>query len=111
MKSKKIIKVSAGLVLLSLLFSLVYFHGREMGSRRGQQLELQTFQLRNGWGYRILVNKKTLIYQPTIPAIYTIKAFPNEKSARKTGEIVMNRIKQNKDFSITTDDLKHSLSD
>jgi hypothetical protein len=111
MKGKKIIKVIAGLALLSLLLSLFYFHGREMGSRRGQQLELQTFQLRNGWGYKILLNSKTLIYQPTIPAIDTIKAFPNEKSARKTGEIVMNRLKRNKDFSITTDDLKHSLSD
>lgn len=108
MKSKWIF---TGLLILPLLFILFHFCKGEMGSLSSRQPELQTFQLGNGWGYKIVLNKKTLIYQPTIPAIDSVQSFPTETSARKTGLLVLERLNQNKDFSITTDDLKDSLSD
>ena len=83
----------------------------EMGSRGDRQPELQTFQLEDGWGYQIVMNKKVLIYQPSIPAIDTLRSFPDEASARKIGSLVLERLRNNKDFSITIDDIKHSLSD
>ena len=70
-----------------------------------------TFQLEDGWGYRIVMNEKVLIYQPTIPAIDTLRSFPDEASARKIGALVLERLNNNENFSITMDDIKHSLSD
>jgi len=100
-----------GLVLLSVLILLIYFRPGEKGSPDGRQPELQTFQLEDGWGYRIVMNEKVLIYQFTIPAIDTLRSFPDEASARKIGALVQERLNNNENFSITIDDIKHSLSD
>ncbi|WP_308549504.1 DUF4907 domain-containing protein [uncultured Parabacteroides sp.] len=99
------------IILLPLLLILFCFRFREMGSRNEMQPELQTFQLGDGWGYKVLMNKKVMIYQPTIPAIDSLRPFPSEASARRIGSLVVERIKKNQCFSITTDDIIHSLSD
>mgnify|MGYP005950433841 CR=1 FL=1 len=99
------------IILLPLLLILFCFRFREMGSRNEMQPELQTFQLGDGWGYKVLMNKKVMIYQPTIPAIDSLRPFPSEASARRIGSLVVERIKKNQSFSITTDDIIHSLSD
>ena len=52
-----------GLVVLPvLLFYLSFFRGEEMGSSPGRQLELQTFQSGDGWGYPIRMNGKAVSY-------------------------------------------------
>lgn len=100
------------IILLPLSVILFCWHAREMGSRHEKvQLELQTFQLGNGWGYQVMLNRKVLIYQPTIPSIDSLRPFPSEASARRIGLLVMERLKRNQSFSITTDDIIHSLSD
>lgn len=99
-----------GLMLLPLLLILFYFRSGDMGFPHGRQPELQTFQLGDGWGYRIMMNNKVLIYQPTIPAIDTACSFPSEESARRVGSIVLDRLRSNRDFSVTATEIKHSLS-
>ena len=99
------------IILLPLLLVLFYFRFREKGSRNEMQPELQTFQLGDGWGYKVMMNKKVMIYQPTIPAIDSLRPFPSEASARRIGSLVVERIKKSPCFSITTDDIIHSLSD
>lgn len=103
--------ILSSLVVLSvLLFYLSLFRDGEMGSSPGRQLELQTFQSGNGWGYQILMNEKVLIYQPTIPSIDTLMAFPDEGSAKKIGTLVLNKLAGHKDFSVTREEIQHSLS-
>ena len=99
------------LCVLPVFILFVYICSGEKGSPDGRQPELQTFQLEDGWGYQIVMNKKVLIYQPSIPAIDTLRSFPDEASARKIGSLVLERLKNNKDFSITIGDIEHSLSD
>ena len=65
------------IILLPLLLILFCFRFWEIRARNGMQPELQTFQLGNGWGYKVLMNKKVLIYQPTIPAIDSLRPFPS----------------------------------
>ena len=108
-KGRKVWLFGAGLVLLSVLILLLYFRYGEMGSSGGRQPELQTIQLRNGWGYQIVMNRKVLIYQPTIPSIDTLMAFPSETSARQIGSLVLDRIKMNHNFSITRHDIEKTL--
>lgn len=75
-----------------------------------RQLEVQTVQWGEGWGYQIVMNGKVLIYQPTIPAIDTLMAFPDEESARVVGSIVLEKLNNNRDFTITITDIQKSLS-
>lgn len=99
------------LVLLPVFILFLYIRFGDMGSSSGRQPELQTFQLQDGWGYQIVMNKKVLIYQPTIPAIDTLMSFPDEAGARRAGSLVLERINNNKDFSVTKEDIQHALGD
>ena len=98
-------------ISLLLLFLLFIFCGERLGSSHKLQPELQTFQLEDGWGYKIMLNGKMLIYQPTIPAIETVRSFPSEEKARKAGLLVLERMKSKEDITLTIDDIIHSLSD
>lgn len=75
-----------------------------------RQPEVQTVQLGDGWGYQIVMNGKVWIYQPTIPAIDTLMAFPDEESARVIGTIVLEKLNENRDFTVTITDIRKSLS-
>jgi hypothetical protein len=48
-----------------------------------------------GWGYNILIDEKMYIHQPNIPAVMGNNGFPTEEKARKAGEFVANKIKNN----------------
>lgn len=109
-KRKGVGLLTACIALAALLFYLSFIREGEMGSPPERQLELQTFQLRNGWGYQVVMNGKVLIYQPTIPSIDTVMAFPDEESARSIGLLVLDRLAGNRDFSVTREEIQHSLS-
>ena len=104
-------RVLRNLSILLPLLLILFLHVREMGFRHELQPMLQTFQLGDGWGYKVMLNKRMIIYQPTIPAIDSLKPFPTERSAQRIGSIVVERIKKNQNFSITREDVIHSLSD
>lgn len=107
-------KIFRGLCLLLLLQGgiFVYRHVQESTPRKQKpQWELQTFQWQDGWGYKVMLNHKVLIYQPTIPAIDSLCAFPSEASARRIGNRVLERIKHNQNFSLTQEEIKQILSD
>ncbi|MDR2918119.1 MAG: DUF4907 domain-containing protein [Tannerella sp.] len=73
-------------------------------------MELQTFQLKDGWGYQILIDKKVFIYQPTIPAIDSVKPFPDEVSAGKVGMLVLKRLQSKQSPGVTPDEISHLLA-
>lgn len=98
------------LLLLPVLI-LLFIRPGELGSPDGRQLELQTFQLGDGWGYQIVLNKKVLIFQPSIPAIDTVRSFPTKASALTIGSLVLDRLSKNQNFSVTSEDINNSLSD
>lgn len=98
------------LLLLPVLILLIYFCAGKMGNLHKRQLELQTIQSGNGWGYQIVMDDKIVIYQPTVPAIDTLMAFPSEYSARLLGQLVLKRMKSKENFSVSREEAIHSLS-
>lgn len=93
---------------MSIALLPLFFFG--CAEKKSQQFELQTFQSNGGWGYNILLNEKILISQPMVPAIDTIMPFPSEKSARKVGELVLKRIINKENFSVSKQEVEYSLS-
>lgn len=110
-KSRKAGLSGLCLLLPPVLFFILFIRPPDMGSADGRGPEVQTVQLGNGWGYQIVMNRKVLIYQPTIPAIDTAMAFPDEAAARKVGNLVLERLNANRDFSVTQEDLRCVLDD
>ena len=56
--------------------------------------QLQVFSSPTGWGYAVVNNGKTLIYQPTVPGQAGNKGFANEALARRVGERIITKLRQ-----------------
>jgi len=73
-----------------------------------QDYKLEVIKLESGWGYNILKNKKPFIHQECIPAIEGNHPFPDEKSARKTGKLVLKKLLSNESPRISKEELRDS---
>ncbi|MFA4851459.1 MAG: DUF4907 domain-containing protein [Bacteroidales bacterium] len=60
------------------------------------EIDIKTFQTDTiGWGYDIYIDGSLYIHQPHKPALPGIHGFNNEKSAQKTAELVVSKIRKN----------------
>ena len=62
--------------------------------------------LEGGYGYQIKEGNRILIDQPFIPAISEEKAFKSREDAQKVGELVLKRVKNHTDFSVSVKELR-----
>lgn len=60
----------------------------------------------SGYGYKILQGKKTVVYQPFVPALGQKQPFLSEEDAEKVGKLVRDRIETGKNFSVSMDDIR-----
>jgi hypothetical protein len=67
---------------------------------------VKTYKVSDGWGYQIIIKEKVLIDQPFIPGLPGKKAFPDKKSAARTGKIVLERLINHQSPTITKEDFK-----
>jgi hypothetical protein len=64
----------------------------------GKEIEVQTFlntDAPGGYGYDITVSGKLYIHQPHIPAVSGNRSFISENDARKAGELVAGKLRNN----------------
>jgi hypothetical protein len=74
---------------------------------RKPQYEVQVFATSGGWGYSILTNGKTVIYQPTIPGQPGMVGFASQEQARRVGERVVEKVQQAEAMpTLTNDELR-----
>lgn len=52
----------------------------------------EEFETIDGWGYKILIDKKTYIYQPNIPCISDRRSFKTKTDAKRTAELVIYKV-------------------
>jgi serine protease inhibitor ecotin len=64
--------------------------------KTAKKIEYKTFYTTNGWGYDILIDKKLVIHQQTIPAIPEKKGFDTEEFAKRAAGSVVDKLKNNK---------------
>ena len=96
--------------LLSLLIiTLLHQSIMTIGDEEESKAKLEIFQSPKGWGYQIVRGQKVLIYQPTIPAIDTIMAFPDEVSTREIGTLVLKRFNEHCNFSVSKEEVYQHL--
>ncbi|GGA78420.1 hypothetical protein GCM10008015_18900 [Flavobacterium palustre] len=68
-------------------------------------MSLESIKTPTGWGYVIKKNDKIMIRQSIIPVIQDVKSFENEEDALKTGNLVLDKLKQQTSPTITKKDL------
>lgn len=71
---------------------------------------IKTFESNEGWGYLISKNGDVIIYQPYIPCVRGEKSFPDEKSASQIGELVLSKVKNNENPSVTIEELSKIIN-
>ena len=68
---------------------------KKINSTEEPRLEVKTFKNDFGWGYDIYLEGKLYIHQPYIPAISGNEPFRSEEDARKTGQLIIAKIRKN----------------
>jgi len=104
---KNIISTTRTTVILSVLLLVVVFVlFVRPGNLRGTRLyELKIEKSGDGWGYDIYRKNTLFIRQTCIPVIPGNQSFTNRRSARKTGKIVLERLRTNRSPALTREDL------
>lgn len=101
------------LILLSVIsiILLLYFLFTLSGENKNADIySVRTFKSGDGWGYQINKKEKVIIVQPYMPCIKWSQPFPDEKSAQEIGELVLSKIRNNEDPSITREELNDKIS-
>lgn len=60
--------------------------------KKNNELDIKITQQENGFGYQIIKNKKVFINQPFIPAVQGEQSFRDSLQARKTANLVVEKI-------------------
>ncbi len=96
--SKK--KILAGFSILLIIITWIII------ADPGARYKVKVFESSGGWGYDILSKKKPYIHQPFIPAIEGQIPFNNKRSARKTGRLVIQKLRKHQSPALTREELE-----
>jgi len=80
-------------------------------TKRGHYYEVELFKSEQGWGYNIVKNNNTYIHQPYIPVVEGQVPFSTRKTARKTGRLVIKKIRDHKSPALTPEEIKAIIRD
>ena len=73
---------------------------------RGHFYEVSLFKSGDGWGYDILKKNKAYIHQPYMPAVEGQVPFKDKRSAKKTGKLVIMKIRNHKLPAVTLEEIE-----
>ncbi|MBK7712145.1 MAG: DUF4907 domain-containing protein [Bacteroidales bacterium] len=90
-------------ILLAILLTIIVLQ-TTLG-RRNHGLCVSVIESGEGWGYDILKNNRTIIHQPYVPAVSGQYPFKSKKLARKTGRIVLNKLRQHQSPVVTVQEV------
>jgi len=105
MKKYKLLLI-AGVIIIAIAAVLFYSTKNKTNTIVEKTWTLKTIPLEKGWGYTIYHGEMLTIKQNRIPAIPINTPFISEESAQKTGEIVLQKIKNHKIPSISKKELQ-----
>ncbi|MFT3935620.1 MAG: DUF4907 domain-containing protein [Chitinophagaceae bacterium] len=94
--------------LIMLVTASVILYKKKQAANDLLPVDLRAFNMPDGWGYEILVDKKVYIHQDCIPAINTYKRFSTEADALLIGRKVVEKIKHGQKPSITEKEITES---
>lgn len=92
------------MICVACAVSVLFFYDRHEACP--YRLKVIETENGNGYGYQILCGDWVVICQPYIPSLPGRKGFALEEDARKVGNLVLERIRQGNDFTISAADLK-----
>ena len=98
MINKKILLTAT---LLILITAIIIFY-----KTRGQGYHVNLFKSEQGWGYDISIGEILFIHQPYMPAVNGQVPFTKKKSARKTADLVVKKLRNKQSPGISSGELR-----
>jgi hypothetical protein len=74
-----------------------------------QRFFATVFPSGNGWGYNVMNGSKTIIHQPFIPCLEGNSPFEDKNSAQKTGNLIVEKLKNKQSPRISKAELEAVL--
>ena len=105
MNRKKNRLQTVGAASIGFLLALVICFWRLGTSDFPYYLEVVQIE-HGGFGYKIYEGDRPIIYQPFIPEVSGKKSFRTQKEAENVGNLVLQRISNKENFSISKNDLR-----
>ena len=98
------------LTLILLAIVVLFVNGVSFSSERIESLDLKpftvkTFEVKNGWGYSVLIRNKEIIRQETIPSVQQQSAFLNQKDAYTAAVLMIRKLKEKKTPGLTKNEM------
>jgi len=73
---------------------------------RGHFYEVELFKSEQGWGYDIVKDKRIYIHQPYMPVVEGQVPFSTRQSARKTGRLVVKKIRNRESPALSREEIE-----
>lgn len=108
MTKKLLIIIASGIIAISSLLYFIY-----TPKDQGEDIyKVETFESGNGWGYQIKIrsNEKVIIQQPYMPCVTGNKPFPDEQSASGTGYLILSKLLNGENPSISIEELESVMT-
>lgn len=101
--TRKILWVLSVVVIIALTAVIIF-------NRRGPHCRVEVYKSEQGWGYDIVMNNKTYIHQPYMPAANGNVAFESKRAAKKTGDLVLKKLQKRQTPVVTKSELDSLLN-
>ena len=82
-------------VYVLFIMAVIVFGVNKYNKYKGNNIEVKTKHMLQGWSYEIYVKDKIFISQDVIPSITGRKAFKTEDDAKKVGDLMVLKMKLN----------------
>lgn len=92
-------------ILTILLLLLVFASAGIIINKSTHHYKVVLINSKQGWGYDIICDYKITIHQPYMPVVSGQIAFGDKYQAKKTGHLVVKKLRNNQSPRITIDEL------
>lgn len=97
--------ITGGVVVLLTLAAVYRKYNPPSTSNDMVPIAVETFQVNGGWGYRIIIDRHPYIYQDIIPGIPGNHPFHSKEDAQRVGNVVMQKLMQDKNPGMSPEEL------
>ena len=84
-----------GIATIISVLILIFGGPQKNYPEKSDKLSYNTFYIKSGWGYDIMMNDRMVIHQELIPALTVQKGFEKKEDAEKAAQLVIQKIRHN----------------
>lgn len=78
-------------IIISVLI-LTFGGPQKKYPEKPENLSYNTFYIKSGWGYDIIMNNRMIIHQELVPALTVQRGFEKKEDAEKAAQLVIQKI-------------------